>query len=106
MDAIKPAQTEWVSLIVFVPKKDGTLHFCVHYGKLNAVTIQDSYQLLCMNERIDSIGDATTFLTLDANSRYWKVEIATKDRDRTTFTSHHCFLHLPPLCSHALRIEE
>lgn len=41
MDAFGPAQAEWVSQIVFDPKKDGTIHFCVNYWKLNAVMIPD-----------------------------------------------------------------
>ncbi len=31
------------SLIVLVKKKDGTIHFCVDYHKLNHVTHKDTY---------------------------------------------------------------
>ena len=41
-----------------------------------------------MDECIDSLGDAKFFSALDANSRYWKILIATNDRDKTTFTTH------------------
>lgn len=46
MDEIKHAQASWASPCVFVPKKDGILHFSVDYRKLNAAVIQDSYQIL------------------------------------------------------------
>ena len=85
---IEPTSTEWASPVVFVPKKDGTMRFCVDYRKQNAVTVRDSYPLPRMDEFIDSLGDATVFTTLDCSSRYWQVEIAEEDRDKTTFTSH------------------
>lgn len=49
------SQTEYLSPIVFVLKKDGTLCFCVEYQKLNAVTMRDSYQISRKDERTDSL---------------------------------------------------
>lgn len=54
--------------ILFALKKDGTTRFCVLYCMLNAVNIWEFYPVLCINERIDSLGNATIFSTLDANS--------------------------------------
>ena len=85
---IEPTSAGWASPVVLVPKKDGTMWFRVEYRKLNAVTVCDSYSLPRMDECIESLGDATVFTTLDCNSRYWQVEIAEEDRDKTTFASH------------------
>ena len=85
---IEPTSAEWASPVVFVPRKDGTMQFCVEYRKLNAVTVRDSYPLPCMDECIDSLGDATVFTTLDCSSGYCQVEIAEEDRDKTTSESH------------------
>ena len=41
-----------------------------------------------MDECIDSLGDARIFSTLDANSGYWRIPIAPKDQDKTSFTMH------------------
>lgn len=82
MDVIEPAQTEWASPIVSVPKKDGILRLCVDHSKLKAVTIRDPYPISRMEEYIHSPGNATSFWTLDANSRLWPVETARQDRDR------------------------
>ena len=73
---------------MFAPEKDDTLRFCVDYRRLSAMTVDDAYLTLRMDECIDSLGDAKVFSTLDANSGYWQILIAPKDRDKTTFTTH------------------
>lgn len=65
---IEPAQKEWASFVVFVPRKDGSLRFCIEYRWLNEVTIQDSDPIARMDECIDSLSDTTIFSTLDAKS--------------------------------------
>lgn len=45
-----------------------------------------------MNEYIDSLGEAQVFLTFDANSAYWKIEMNPGGVDRTAFVTHHRLL--------------
>ena len=85
---IEPAQSAWASPMVLVPKPDGSLRFCVDYLRLNPVTIRDSYPLPLMDECIDSLGDATLFITLDCNSGYWQITVSKKDQDKTSFVCH------------------
>lgn len=81
-NVIKPETTEWASQIVFGPKKDRSLRFCVSYRKLNALAIQDSCLLTRMDEYIDSMGDSRIFLTVDGNSEYCQVKIDKRDREK------------------------
>ena len=85
---IEPAQSEWASPVVLVPKPDGTLRVCVDYRRLNAIAVRDTYPLPRMDECIDSLCEANVFTTLDCNSSYWQIPVAAKDKDKTTLTCH------------------
>lgn len=85
MDVFEPAQTKCASPTVSVPKKYGTLLFCIYYSKMNAMTIQNSSPILGVNESINSFGEATIFLTLEGNRRNEQVEIAKDNWNKTAF---------------------
>ena len=87
-DVIEPTSSELGFPVVLVPKKDGTLRFCVDYRLLDVVTKKDSYPLPRMDECIDSLIEATIFSTLDCNAGYWQVAIAPEDREKTAFVCH------------------
>ena len=90
---IEPIQSERASPVLLVPKKEGTLRFCVDFRRLNALTIPDTYPVPRMEDCIDSLGEARLFTTLDALWGYWQVPIVERDTDNTTFTSHMGTLH-------------
>ena len=48
---VQPSQSPWASLVVQVPKKDGSVRFCVDYRKLNSITRKDVFPL----PRVDDI---------------------------------------------------
>ena len=85
---IEPAMSEWAAPVLFVPKKDGKLRFCIDYRRLNSMTVKDTYPLPRMDECIDSLGDAQYFTTLDAYSGYWQMRIRKQDRPKTAFVCH------------------
>ena len=85
---IEPSTSEWASPFVLVPKKDGSIRFCVEYRRANAKKVPDSHPLPQIDDCLDSLGDAEIFTTLDRNAGYWQVPVATEDHDKTTFTSY------------------
>ena len=42
---IRPSQSPWCNAVVLARKKDGTLHFCIDFRRLNDRTRKDSYPL-------------------------------------------------------------
>jgi hypothetical protein len=95
---IEPANSDWASPVVLVPKPDGSMRFCIDYRRLHNLTVRELYLLPRMDECIDSLGDARIFSTLDCNSGYWQIPVDPADRAKTTLTSHeglYWFLRMP-----------
>ena len=73
--AIHPSQSPWCNAVVLVRKKDGMLHFCIDFRRLNAHTKKDSYLLLWIQEVLESMAGAAHFSTMDFKSRFWQVKM-------------------------------
>ena len=84
---IEPSVSPWVSPIVLVRKKDGTIRFCVDYRQLNQVTLKDSYPLPRIDDTLDAISGSKWFTTLDLKSGYWQVEMDKQEREKTAFST-------------------
>ncbi|XP_037773928.1 uncharacterized protein LOC119570135 [Penaeus monodon] len=86
---IEPSSSPWLSPVVLVKKKDGTLRFCIDYRNLNKVTTTDSYPLPRIDELIDNFNGTSWFTSLDARSAYWAIPVAKPDRPKTAFSDGH-----------------
>lgn len=49
---VQPSKSPWASPVVSVPKKDGSLRFCVDYCKLNSITRKDVNPLPRVDDNI------------------------------------------------------
>ena len=76
--AIRPSQSPWCNVVVLVWKKDGALHFCIDFRKLNTRTKKDSYPLPQIQEVLESMSGATHFSTMAFKSGFWQVKMAPK----------------------------
>ena len=86
---VQPSTSAWASPIVLVPKRDGSLCFCVDYRKLNAVTKKDVYPLPRIDDILDTLGKSRYFTTLDLASGYWQIEMDPASQEKSAFVTHH-----------------
>ena len=68
---IRPSNSPWCNADVLVRKKDGSLHFCIDFRKLNSLTVKDSYPLPHICETLESLSGAAHYSTFDMNSGFW-----------------------------------
>ena len=68
---------------MLVRKKDGSLHLCVDYRRLNGKIRRDAFPLPRNDESLDALTGARWFSTMDLASGYNQVPVA--DRPKTAF---------------------
>ena len=68
---IWPSSSPYGAPVLFVPKKDGSLRFCIDYHWLNRKTVKDRYPLPLPEELFDRLGSAKVFTKINLRSGYW-----------------------------------
>lgn len=68
---IETSYSDWCNPIVLVPKKDGTMRFCIGFRYLNSVSKFDSYPVPCIDDLICCLGRAKYLTTIDLFKGYW-----------------------------------
>ena len=84
--AIQPSSSPWCNTVILVQKKDGGLHFCIDFRKLNARTKKDSYPLLHIQKTLESLEGSHIFSSFDFKSGFWQVEMDKTSKQHTAFT--------------------
>uniref|UniRef100_A0A914CIU8 Reverse transcriptase domain-containing protein n=1 Tax=Acrobeloides nanus TaxID=290746 RepID=A0A914CIU8_9BILA len=70
------SDTPWVSNIVLVPKKDGSLRPCIDFRALNSVIVPDRYPIPRIDALLDKIGSGCTyFSSLDLASGFMQLPL-------------------------------
>ncbi|XP_072246328.1 uncharacterized protein nfic isoform X1 [Leuresthes tenuis] len=82
---IRPSKSEWCNPVVLVPKKDGTIRFCIDFRYLNSVSKFDSYPTPRMDELTERLGKAKYLTTIDLSTGYWQVPLSERSRELTAF---------------------
>ena len=69
--------------VLFVQKKDGSLHLVIDYCALNAITVKDCYPLPLISELLDQLGGAGIFSKIDLTAGCNQVCLPEKDIPKT-----------------------
>ena len=83
---VRPSNNPWCNAFVLVRKKDGSLHFCIDFQRLNTLTIKDSHPLPHICETLESLAGAAHYSTFDLNLGFWQVPMDEESKQYTTFT--------------------
>ena len=83
---IHPSQSLWCNAVMLVRKKDGGLHFCIDFCKLNVRTKKDSYPLPCIQEAIESLVGVGYFSCLHLKAGFWQITLDKALKQYTAFT--------------------
>ena len=83
---IRPSNSPWCNAVVLVRKKDGSLHLCIDFRRLNTLTVKDSHLLPRICETLESLAGAAHYSTIDMNSGFWQVPMDEESKQYTAFT--------------------
>lgn len=92
MGILQPSQSEWCNSVVLVPKKDGSLHFCIDFRYLISVPKFDSFPMSHIEELIEKLGKAKFISTINLCKGYW-VTLAPESRELTVFCTPTSLMH-------------
>lgn len=85
---IEPSSSPFGAPVLFVPKPDGSLRFCIDYRALNAITVKDRYPLPRIDDLLDQLRGTKVYSSLDLLSGYFQARIADEDVSKTAFCTH------------------
>jgi hypothetical protein len=79
------ALTDWVSNIVSIDKKQGTIRVCVDYRDINKACPKDNFPTPFVDQIVDDCAGSEIFSLMDGFSRYNQINIVPKDQHKTSF---------------------
>lgn len=84
---IRPSSSPWMSPVVLVTKKDGSLRLCIDFRALNAATARDAYPLPRTDDILSRMKGCRYFTSLDVQAAFWNVPVNPSDIPKTGFTT-------------------
>jgi len=77
--------TDWVSNIVPINKKQGTIRICIDYRDINRACPKDNYPTPYIDQIIDDCAGSELFSFMDGFSSYNQINILPADQPKTAF---------------------
>ena len=84
-DFIQPTSSLHSALVLFVKKKNGSLHLCIDFYSLNCIFKKDCYLLPLISDLLDSPHKAQVYSKIDLHHTYHLVCITNGDKWKTVF---------------------
>ena len=75
--------------VLFVHKKDSSLHLCIDFQRLNKIIKKDRYPFLHISNLLDALSCAKVYIKIDLWYAYYLVHIADRDEWKTSFWMHY-----------------
>ena len=82
---VRPSDSPYGAPVLFIPKKDGSVQFCIDYCWLNKKTVKNRYPLPLPEEMFDRVGSTRVFNQIDLRSGYWQMPVKPGDVYKTAF---------------------
>jgi len=82
---IQPTSSLHSAPVLFIKKKNGSLHLCVDFRSLNRISKKNRYPLLLISNLLDSPHKARVYSKIDLCHAYHLVHIADGDEWKTAF---------------------
>nr|GEY49867.1 hypothetical protein [Tanacetum cinerariifolium] len=104
---ISPSSSPWGAPVLFVKKKDGSLHMCIDYRELNKLTMKNHYPLLRIDYLFDQLQGSSVYSKIDLRSGYHQLKVREEDIPKTAFRTrygHYEFQVMPFGLTNALAV--
>ena len=87
MGIIEPASSEWCSPMTFVPKKEGSLRFCIDIREANVIICKDSFLFPRVDDCTEAIGSAKFMRKIDCLRRFRQLPLTSRAQVISSFTA-------------------
>lgn len=77
---LEESTTPWVSNLIMVKKRNGSLRACVDFRPLNAVTLTDPFPLPRIDELLEKVAGNDYYSTLDLAQGFWQIPLNKETR--------------------------
>ncbi len=75
--------------ILFILKKNDSLHLCINYQDLNKITVKNHHSLSLINETLDRLSKVKQFTNLNLKNVYHRLRIQREDEWKMMFCTHY-----------------
>ena len=73
--------------MVVVKKKNESNRVCVHYRKLNRITVTDPEPITTAEDLFQKLGQCQFFSKIDLSKGCWQIPVADEDIHKTAFVT-------------------